>query len=125
VLPLPCDNDFFILSVTKGAQNLDLHINLFKPAKFFMTFHLQKILGYEIATSHWKQDSKVVCWPASCVAFFGSFRIGEILPGENSKIHFETMTCHRIHFTKKTFAIINIQIPKAVKKNTGGFCRYF
>ncbi len=90
-----------------------------------MTFHLLKILGYEIATSHWKQDSKVVCWPASCIAFFGSFRIGEILPGENSKIHFETMTCHRIHFTQKNSAIINIRIPKAVKKTQGDFVDIF
>jgi hypothetical protein len=74
----------------KGAKNLSLYKNIFKPAKFVMSYQLLRILGHEIATSNWKQDSKTVFWSACCLAFFGSFRIAEILPGAYSRDARET-----------------------------------
>jgi hypothetical protein len=104
----------------KGAKNLKLYSNIFKPAKFVMTFPLLKILGHEIANSGWSEESKTVVWAACCVAFFGSFRLGKILPGNTTKSQ-ETLTWDRVHFSDSGSAIINIRFPKAIKKTTGGF----
>ena len=45
-----------------------------------MTLELLKILGHEIAKTDWPENSKQVLWCACTTAFFGSFRLGEILP---------------------------------------------
>ncbi len=108
----------------KGAKNLNLYSNIFKPAKFVMTFPLLKILGHEIAESKWTDKSKIVVWAACCVAFFGSFRLGEILPGGNSSSP-KTLTWDRVHFTDSGSAIINIRFPKAIKKPQGDFVDIF
>jgi hypothetical protein len=122
----PCnfENDFFISSMIKGAKNLNLYSNIFKPAKFVMTFPLLKILGHEIANSGWSEESKTVVWAACCVAFFGSFRLGEILPGDKTSSH-ETLTWDRVHFSDSGSAIINIRFPKAIKKPQGDFVDIF
>jgi len=74
------DNDFFINSMLKGAKNMSLYTKKYKSKKFVMTFPLMKLLGHEIASSNWDPASKLVFWAACCTAFFGSFRLGEILP---------------------------------------------
>jgi hypothetical protein len=123
---IPCSSsDFFIHSMLKGAKNLSLYRTIFKPAKFVMSFHLLKILGHEIATSNWKQNSKTVLWSACCLAFFGSFRIAEILPGACSRGVLETLTWSRIHFTERNSAIVNIRFPKSQKKPQGDFVDIF
>jgi hypothetical protein len=119
------DSDFFVSSMLKGAKNLSLYKNIFKPAKFVMSYQLLRILGHEIATSNWKQDSKTVFWSACCLAFFGSFRIAEILPGAYSKDSWETLTWNRVHFTEHNSAIINVRFPKSQKKPQGDFIDIF
>jgi hypothetical protein len=122
----PCnfDNDFFINSMIKGAKNLNLYANIFKPAKFVMTFPLLKILGHEIAESNWANETKIVVWAACCTAFFGSFQLGEILPDKISNSP-ELLTWDQVHFTDSGSAIINIRFPKAIKKPQGDFVDIF
>jgi hypothetical protein len=84
-----------------------------------MSIHLLKIVGHEITISHWEQESKTLLWAACCLTFFGSFRIGKILPGGNSSKDFETLTWNWVHFTNKNSAIINIRFPKAMRKPQG------
>ena len=47
--------------------------------RLVMTLDTLKILGHEIAKTNWDTMNKQVVWAASCLAFFGSCRIGEIL----------------------------------------------
>ena len=51
-----------------------------------MTLSLLKILGNEIANTKWSSDSKQIFWTVSCIAFFGSFRMGKLLNGTITKI---------------------------------------
>ncbi len=89
-----------------------------------MTFPLLKILGHEIANSGWTEESKTVLWAACCVAFFGSFQLGEILPDEKNSSH-ENLTWDQVHFSDSGSAIINIRFPKAIKKPLGDFVDIF
>jgi len=45
-----------------------------------MSLPLLKILGHEISKTDWSSNSKQVFWTACTLAFFGSFRMGELLP---------------------------------------------
>jgi hypothetical protein len=51
-------DDFFVNSMLKGAKNLSLYKNIFKPVCFVMSFQLLKILGHKIASSTWQKQTK-------------------------------------------------------------------
>ena len=44
-----------------------------------MSLPLLKLLSHELAKSDWTVDKKATVWAACTTAFFGSFRLGEIL----------------------------------------------
>jgi len=48
-----------------------------------MTLALLKLIGHQIAKSDWSDDSKLTVWGACTTAFFGAFRIGEILANKS------------------------------------------
>ena len=78
-----------------------------------MTLPLLRILGHQIANSGWRSDSKQVFWTAAVLAFFGSFRFGEILcPKENSFNSKECLLWEDILFSKDSVTI-HIKIPKS------------
>ena len=78
-----------------------------------MTLPLLKILGHQIAASDWSEDSKQVLWTAMTVAFFGSFRFGEILCSSPSKfVENESLLWKDVIF-KEDSVLIKIKIPKS------------
>jgi hypothetical protein len=124
-LPCPFENDIFIPLMLKGAKNLATYQEICKPAKFVMSFHLLKLIGHEIAKSKWEKDQKLVIWTACCVAFFGSFRLGEILPREGSENPWENLKWNQVVFTQKNSVIINIKFPKVFRNKMGDFVDLF
>jgi hypothetical protein len=109
----------------KGADNLSLYSNITKHAKLVMTLPLLKILGHEIATSSWSTDSKRVFWAACCVAFFGSFRMGEILADNENSYSTETLTWDCVNLSVPNTATIQVRFPKSNSKNTSDFIDLF
>ncbi len=68
----------------KGAENL-AYCNITKNhGKNVMTLPLLKILGHEISITSWSTYNKQLIWTVACIAFFGSFRLGELLCGNDS-----------------------------------------
>jgi hypothetical protein len=118
-------SDFFTKSMLKGAENMSLYSNISKHAKLVMTLPLLKLIGHEIATSNWKTDSKKVFWAACCLAFFGSFRMGEILSNSESSFSTETLTWNQVNFSGNDFATIHINFPKINPKGKGDFIDVF
>ncbi len=118
------ENDYFINAMIKGARNISLYSSISKRSRFVMSFPLLKLIGHEIATSNWSQDSKSVFWTACCVEFIGSFRLGEILPKTNEQ-ELETLTWNQIKFTKNNSVVINIRFPKVIRGNSGDFVDLF
>ena len=78
-------------TLLKGGKNREHLFSSPKPSRKVMTLELLKILGHEIATSDWSQDSKRVFWVACCTLFFGSFRAGEIFA--SSETRFDPHSC--------------------------------
>ncbi len=115
------DNDFFINSMLKGAKNISLYTKISRSQKFVMTFPLIILLGHEIASSNWDPASKLVFWSACCTAFFGSFRLCEILP-KSEKNEPETLTWDRVRFTQKNSIVSKHQVPQNHPQSSGRFC---
>ena len=91
-LETSCCEDHYFKFQLRGAKNLHFYAEKKETNKKAMSLPLLKILGHEIAAANWSQDSKIVVSTAFCLAFFGSFRMGELLP-KNCKTFnpFETM----------------------------------
>ena len=65
--------------ILRGAENMTLYEPCKTRNRNVMTLSLLKILGNEIAITNWTNESKQLFWTVSCIAFFGSFRMGELL----------------------------------------------
>jgi hypothetical protein len=124
-LPTKHFDDFFLASMIRGAENLSLYTSLTKPARLVMSFPLLKILGHEIATSNWSVESKRVFWGACCIAFFGSFRMGELLTNDEHQFSVETLTWDCVTFTSKNSAVIQVRFPKNTKRGQAQFVDIF
>jgi Phage integrase SAM-like domain len=123
---LDCDKiDNFIPSVLlKGVKNLQFYQDLAKPARKAMTMPELKILSHRIAVSNWQNSYKQVLWTSFCIAFYGSFRFGEILsPSVNSYNIHETLLWKDVT-VGKDFVILRVKIPKSKNMN-GEFVELF
>jgi hypothetical protein len=120
----PNNNDFFVTSMLKGAENIALYSNIVRDSKLVMSYPLLKLLGHEIAKSNWSPTNKKVFWCACCLAFFGSFRMGEILCSDANSFSTENFTWKRINFAEES-ATINIRFPKINKDGNGDYIDIF
>jgi len=111
-------NDFKLNMLLKGASNLQFYKNISANTRKAMTLPLLKLLGHEIAISKFSPNDKKVFWTASCIAFFGSFRCGELF-SSNEKVFNpnETLLWKDVEI-KDDHVKIWIKIPKS--KNPKG-----
>ncbi len=117
-------DDIFVKKMIKGAENLLLYTNICKKTRLVMTFPVLKLLGHEVAKSNWTVDSKRVFWTACCVAFFGSFRLGEILSSHVSNPGHEVLRWNDVQISPGQ-ATIHIRFPKILRSPKGDFVDIF
>lgn len=78
-----------------------------------MSLPTLKLLGHEIAKSDWNPLNRNVFWAACVIAFFGSFRMGEILAAnKNSFTPNETLLWEDVTLGKD-IVTFHIKIPKS------------
>jgi hypothetical protein len=111
-------DDFFIKSMLKGAERLLLYSTICKRTRLVLTYPLLRLLGNEIAVSDWSDDSKRTFWTTCCLAFFGSFRLGEILSPSESNFSRETLTWENIQIFED-HAVIHIGSRNPSAQNGG------
>lgn len=116
------DSDIVKIAL-KGAENLQFYKSLIPKNRKVFTLPLLKLLSHSIATSNFSQWNKQCIWTAFVVAFFGSFRFGELLPSCDKYNCAETLCWSDIQF--KTDRIqIHIKIPKS-RSQKGEFIDLF
>jgi hypothetical protein len=89
-----------------------------KAEKTAITLGMLKILLHEICLSNWETSKKKVLWTACTLAFFGSFRLGEILCQERNKFSKDTLVWSDITFNEDESVSVHIRHPKS--KRAGG-----
>ncbi len=101
-----------VKAMLRGAANLELYKSIARPARKVMTLPLLKLLGHQVAKSGWAEADKQMLWSAFTLAFFGSFRFGEILApkefGFNEKEH---LTWKDVSIRSDSVTV-KIKIPK-------------
>jgi len=106
--------DFAFKSHIRGLKNLNFYAPPKVNRKKTMTLPLLKILGHALAGSDWLGSTKLVTWTIFSVSFFGSFRVGELLPKKEHTFNpFETLLWSDIQF----FDDFSVQIHNKVPKN--------
>ena len=77
-------DSFVLKAMLRGKENMEIYSVETKASRKVMTLALLRVLGHELSISGWSENSKQVIWGAFTLAFFRSFRLGEILP-QNEK----------------------------------------
>lgn len=112
---LPHDNfsNYIVKTLIRGAENLTFYDEWAKDTRKVMTLPLLKLLGHEIANSEWSDNSKHVFWTCCLMAFFGSFRIGELLAcNKNRFVPKETLLWKDVTFRGTDSVLIHLNITK-------------
>ena len=99
--------------ILRSAENMTLYEPCKTRNRNVMTLSLLKILGNEIAITNWTNESKQLFWTVSCIAFFGSFRMGELLNGTITKIDSATSLLWKdLKYNGKSW-LIHVKAPKS------------
>ena len=107
-------DNFVLKSILRGKENLEIYSLEGKPSRKVMNLHTLKLLGHEIAISNWEENSKQTVWSAFTLAFFGSFRMGEILSqSESSFSPSDTLLWEDVKFISSSHVLIHIKTPKS------------
>jgi len=114
---------FFTKAALRGAENMELYKTISKKCKATMDLDLLKKLGSEIAKSSMSMHNKQVYWVACTLAFWGSFRMGELLEKTENEISAETLSWSDITLDSDSMTV-HIKIPKK-KSRTGDFIHIF
>jgi hypothetical protein len=95
-----------IQALLKGAENLSLYSQIVAGSKKVMTLQLRKLLGHQLTLTDWTNNGRKVIWAACVLAFFGSFRFGEILAKKTDKFNpMETLLWSDVNFTSEKSVI--------------------
>ena len=98
----------------RGKENMEIYANQIKGTRKVMSLPLLKILGNEIAKLNWNENSKQVVWSAFTLSFFGSFRMGEILPQqENTFSPLDTLLWSDVKFLENNHILVHVKTPKS------------
>ncbi len=117
-------DDFFLKKMLKGADHLKMYSDIKSKTKLVMSFQMLRILGHEIVKSDWTVEKKKIFWGASCLAYFGSFRMGEIL-SKSKGGEPENLKWGGVNFRPDGSALLNIRFPKIIKNVQGDFVDIF
>ena len=107
-------DNFTLKSLIRGKENQEIYSTEGNSSRRVMTLPLLKLLGHEIAISNWGENSKQTVWAAFTLAFFGSFRMGEILPQQEKNFSpKDTLLWGDLNFLDKNHILIHIKSPKS------------
>lgn len=116
-LPDTFSNSYLLKLAIKGAQNLELYSSKSSHNRMAVTLPLLKIIGSKIAQTNWSSLNKQVFWSACCLAFFGSFRMGELLSKFENKFDSATTLLWSDIKIKQDCCIVHIKSPKSGNPN--------
>ena len=116
-LPTKNFESVYINTMIRGIENLEIYEISAKATRKVMSLQILKILGHEISVTDWNKNSKQVLWTACTTAFFGSFRLGELLPSSEKNCNAaDTLLWKDINFVSKDHILIHIKVSKSRSK---------
>jgi hypothetical protein len=106
-------SDSWIKILLKGKENAKVYefakFNKRKP----VTFEILQLIGHQTMSSDWSEYTKTMIWALTLTAFWGSFRMGELLT--SSQTHFDdctNLTWNDVSFKQDGSVVVRIKSPK-------------
>jgi len=119
-----CCSSFVTKTLLRGSEHLGPTILTPTHTRKVFTLPLLKLMGNEIAQTDWPEDSKRVFWTCTCLAFFGCFRIGELLAKhEDTYDPYSTLLWGNVKIENDS-CLIHVKSPKSNNKE-GDFIDLF
>jgi len=110
--------DELVNSILKGANNLLMSAPVpWTNRRRVVTLPLLRHIGHKLAQSGWSEGTKQCIWTACITAFFGSARMGELLP--ESETAFDpttTLTWGQVNFREDDSILLFLRMPKSGQK---------
>jgi hypothetical protein len=111
-------HDSLVAALLKGSENLLALSGSWSNKRRVMTLPLLRHLGHNITMTSWDRVSRQTVWSACVTAFFGSFRMGEILaPSDFSCDPATTLTWSSVLFRADNSVLICLKSPKSGAKD--------
>ena len=117
-------SSFVTKAMLRGSNNLAPSLHTPTHTRKVFTLSLLKLVGHAISQQTWQEESKTVFWSCMCVAFFGSFRIGELLAAKEEGYDKVTTLLWKNVKIKNDHCLIHIESPKSNSKE-GDFVDLF
>ena len=117
-------SSFITKAMLRGSNNLATSIHTPSHTRKVFTLSLLKLVGHAISQQDWEAESKLVFWSCLCVAFFGSFRIGELLAAKEEGFDYVTTLLWKNVKIRGDNCLIHIESPKSNSKE-GDFVDLF
>ena len=109
-------SSFTTKALLRGSNNLSLSIHVPSHTRKVFSLSLLKLVGHSLSQQSWTEDSKQVYWTCICVAFFGSFRIGELLASREGGFDPVTTLLWKNVKLKSDHCLIHVESPKSNAK---------
>jgi hypothetical protein len=58
-----------VRSLLKGSEHARFYTSTSSPSRRTITFSILKLLGHQIASSHWSLNSQLTVWTTALTAF--------------------------------------------------------
>ena len=117
-------NNYICKTLIRSAENGRINIKGDRNHRIAMSLSLLKLLGDSIAKTSWSVHTKQVFWTVCTVAFFGSFRMGELLSSfQNSFDKCSTLLWSDVKQYKNSW-LFHVKTPKS-RNNGGEFVNIF
>ena len=118
--PTAVFDDPRIIKLKQGMLNIQrMQLKASTDRRVF-TFECLQILNYELSLmSQYGYVDKQTIWCAILLAFWGSMRFGELLPGSHGVVEIKMLKWSRVRYVTKNHLAIFVALPKQDKKSVG------
>ena len=107
--------------ILKGLENQGARHGSTRKTSEPSRFEILKEVRKQLKTKFWNRVDKKAVWACCCVAYFGSFRAGEILAkGRKTFDRKGNFTWHQLTRLKGGGKVVHIVFPKTGQKGGGG-----
>jgi hypothetical protein len=110
------NSDAWLKAFLQGSENAKIYEPQKISTRRAITFEILTLIGHQITHSGWSDFTKSLFWAVSLIAFWGSFRLGELLSVDSSTFDpFSSLLWDDITFRDDGSLLIHLKSTKTSK----------
>jgi hypothetical protein len=113
---VPFNSDAWLKAFLQGSENAKIYEPQKTSTRRAVTFEILTLIGHQLTHSGWSEFTRSLFWAVSLIAFWGSFRLGELLSVDNSAFDpFSALLWDDITFRDDGSLLIHLKSTKTSK----------